>query len=204
MLSFRGSAATEKSAVVKADFRLACDAIARRTQNGAFGAGPRIFAALGMTLLAGCEKPAPAPAVGGPAFVQVATMRHLMEEVFEPAADRYWSSVGSTMDKTGTREYSPKTDREWTAVRDAATTVAEAGNLLLIEGRRADDVNWVTFATEMIQAASLARDAAAARDRQGVFDRGAELYDKCTQCHAMYLAPMYPVPVTTNPARTPD
>lgn len=158
--------------------------------------------ALGMTLLAGCEQPAPVPA--GSLFVPVASMRELMEEVFEPAADRYWSSVGSTMDKAGTREYSPKTNKEWTAVRDAATTVAEAGNLLLIEGRRADDVDWVKFAKEMIQAASLARDAAAARDPRGVFDRGAELYDTCTQCHAMYLVPMYPVPVTTNPARTPD
>ncbi len=108
------------------------------------------------------------------------------------------------MDSNGTREYGPKTDREWTAIRDAATTVAEAGNLLLIEGRRVDDGDWVKFTQEMIRAASLARDAAAAHDRQRVFDTGAELYDKCTQCHAKYLVPMYPVPVTTQPPRTPD
>jgi hypothetical protein len=127
-----------------------------------------------------------------------------MEEVFEPAADRYWTSVGSTTDRDGTREYAPKTDAEWIAVRDAATTVAEAGNLLLIEARAAGRADWVRFAQEMIRAASIARDAAAARDTKRVFDAGAELYDRCTDCHARYLAPMYPVPVTAQPPRTPD
>ena len=164
----------------------------------------RSLASLGMTittfaalpLLATCDKPQP--------FVQVATTRQLMDEVFEPAADRYWTSVGSTTDRNGTREFAPKTDAEWTAVRDAATTVAEAGNLLLIAERANGRQDWIRFAREMIQAASQARDAAAARDPKRVFDTGAELYDKCTQCHAQYLAPMYPVPVTSQPPRTPD
>jgi hypothetical protein len=147
-------------------------------------------------LVATCDRPTP--------FVKVATTRQLMEEVFEPAADRYWSAVGSTTDKNGTREYAPRTVAEWTAVRDAATTVAEAGNLLLIDGRTVDRQDWVKFAQEMIRAASRARDAAAAHDRQRVFDAGAELYDSCTQCHTKYLVPMYPVPVTSQPPRTPD
>ncbi|MBM4193022.1 MAG: hypothetical protein FJ202_01405 [Gemmatimonadetes bacterium] len=164
---------------------------------------PRLLGCATILLVAACNKPAPAPPSGAPAFVKVATTRQLMEEVFETAADRYWTAVGSTTDKTGTHEHAPKTDAEWTAVRDAATTIAEAGNLLLIEDRRVDDGDWVKFTREMIQAASLARDAAAARDRQRIFDTGADLYDRCTQCHAKYLAPLYPVSATTKPPRTP-
>lgn len=127
-----------------------------------------------------------------------------MEQVFEPTAERYWSAVGSTIDERGTHEYGPTTDAEWTALRDAATTIAEAGNLLLIDGRQVDRGDWVKFAREMIQAASEARDAAAGHDRKKVFDAGAALYDKCTQCHARYLVPMYPVPVTTQNPRIPE
>jgi ketosteroid isomerase-like protein len=37
----------------------------------------------------------------------------VMNEVIEPAADRYWEAVGTVTDKNGTVEKAPKTDEEW-------------------------------------------------------------------------------------------
>ena len=37
--------------------------------------------------------------------------------------------------KDGTEEIRPRTDEEWTAVRNAAVTLAESGNLLMMVPR---------------------------------------------------------------------
>ena len=49
------------------------------------------------------------------------------------------------------------------------------------------------LAQALIKAALVARDAAIARDPKRVFDAGAEVYDRCTDCHAQYLVPLYPL-----------
>ena len=124
----------------------------------------------------------------------VVTMKQLMDEVFEPAADHYWNAVGSTSDKNGTVDHAPKTDEEWAAVRNQATVLAEAANLLMMDGRALNRVEWITLSKGMITAATHARDAAIAHDRTRVFDRGAELYDACVNCHAKYMVQKYPMP----------
>ena len=78
-------------------------ALAGAARHRAFGVAPASVAALSALLaviaLAACDRPAPSPAAasgtpasagGAAANVPVATMRELMEEVFEPTADRYW------------------------------------------------------------------------------------------------------------------
>lgn len=165
--------------------------------------------------LQACDRPPASSAASGPTAsgaataaasaspAPVVTMKQLMEEVFEPTADRYWTAVGSTTDKNGTVEHAPRTPAEWTAVRDAATVLAEAGNLLLMDGRAVDRGDWATYTKEMITMASRARDAAAAHDKQRVFDAGAALYDACTQCHTKYMVPLYPLPPALPPALQP-
>ena len=124
----------------------------------------------------------------------VVTMKQLMDEVFEPAADRYWDAVGSTSDKNGMIDHAPKTDEEWAAVRNQATILAESANLLMMDGRAVNRIEWITLSKGMITAATHARDAAVAHDRTRVFDRGAELYDACVNCHAKYMVQKYPMP----------
>ena len=130
-------------------------------------------------------------------MVPVVTIKQLMDEVFEPAADQYWSAVGSTTDKNGTVDHSPKTDEEWAAVRNQATVLAEAANLMMLEGRAVDRGEWLTLAKAMSTTAARARDAAIAHDRTRVFDTGAELYDSCVNCHAKYMVQKYPMPDVT-------
>ncbi len=151
--------------------------------------------------LGACEK---APAPPSPPFTMVVGNKQLMAEVIEPAADTYWDAVGSTSDKNGITEHAPRTDEEWTAVRNSATTVAEAGNLLMMSPRALNQGEWMTLARGMVEAGVKAREAAQAHDVQKVFDAGADLYESCVKCHSVYVvAPSGPAassPAVAGPA----
>jgi len=163
------------------------DAVADTT--GAAGA-PAQLASATSTAPASAATSAPAAATMAP----VVTMKELMDEVFEPAADHYWNAVGSTTDKSGTVDHAPTSNEDWVAVRNQATVLAEAANLLMMDGRAVNRDEWMTLSKAMSAAAIRARDAAAAHDKTRVFDTGAELYDACVACHAKYMVQKYPMP----------
>ena len=112
----------------------------------------------------------------------------LMATVMEPAAEVYWDAVGVIVDEHGEQHIEPKTMEEWDAVRNAAYVVAESGNLLMMPTRAKDGGEWMAASRLMIEAAQKAIRAAEARDKDAVFDVGAEMYDSCTNCHAKYSA----------------
>ncbi len=124
---------------------------------------------------------------GSPPFREIADTKQLMTSVIEPAAEVYWDSVGIIMDiKEGMREIKPRTEEEWTAVRDAALVVAESGNLLLLPGRIRGDGPWVKLVTEFTETARAALAAAQSKDAAAVFDTGGELYLACSRCHEAF------------------
>ena len=131
-------------------------------------------------LLCGC-----APDVEQP-FTEVANLPDLMITVVEPAAEVYWDAVGWIIDASGTTEIRPGSPEEWEAVRNAAYQVAESGNLMMMGDRAVDEAAWTGFSQAMISVGRRAIEAAEARDEQGVFDVGAEIYAVCTGCHAIY------------------
>ena len=131
-------------------------------------------------LLCGC-----APDVEQP-FIAVADLPDLMITVVEPAAEVYWDAVGWIIDASGTTEIRPGSPEEWEAVRNAAYQVAESGNLMMMEDRAVDEAAWTGFSQAMISVGRRAIEAAEARDEQGVFDVGAEIYAVCTGCHSTY------------------
>lgn len=141
------------------------------------------------------------PACGGTApeassvpFTPVADTQQLMATILEPASEVYWDAVGWIVDASGTTEIRPSTPEEWEAVRNAAFVIAESGNLLMMEGRAPDGGPWMGMAQAMTETAVRAIAVAEARDAQGVFDVGAEVYFTCTACHATYAVQ------TLNPA----
>lgn len=131
---------------------------------------------------AACNR-TPAP----PAFQPVANMKQLMAAIVEPAADGYWDAVGSTDDAKGTTYFAPRNDEEWTELRNYAYAIAESGNLLMMAPRARDQADWMTMSQGLIAAGRRALAAAEAKDTVGVFNAGAEVYDACTKCHAVYL-----------------
>jgi len=121
-----------------------------------------------------------------PPFTLVADLPDLMNTVVDPAADVYWDAVGWIIDTSGTTEIRPESPEEWEVVRNAAYQVAESGNLMMMRGRAVDEPEWMVFSQAMISVGRRAIEAAEARDEQGVFDVGAEIYAVCTGCHATY------------------
>ena len=91
------------------------------------------------------------------------------------------------MTKDGDQDIRPKTDAEWTAVRNAAVTVTESGNLLMMAPRAKDGGEWMARAQEMITAGEAAMRAAEAKNAEKLFTVGGDLYDSCSNCHRKYL-----------------
>ena len=132
-------------------------------------------------LVSACSS-APLP----PPYRPVADVKTLMVSIMEPAAEVYWDAVGVIVDSNGEQHIEPKTAEEWDAVRNAAYVVAESGNLLMMPTRAKDSGEWMAASQRMIDAAQKAIRAAESRDKNAVFDVGAEMYDSCTNCHAKY------------------
>lgn len=135
-------------------------------------------------LVSGCGAPPPPPAA--PPFSKALNLRQLMDWVIDPAADVIWDSVKTISTEKGTQEIAPKTDEQWAAVRNAAATLIEAGNLLMMEGRARDNKEWIAAARRLSANAEKALKAAEARNAETLFDTGGDIYNACKACHDRY------------------
>ena len=86
----------------------------------------------------------------------------------------------------------PKNEKEWAAVRRSAVTLAESGNLLMMEGRARDQGDWVKDAKLLVDAGNSAYKAAQAKDGDALASLAAPLDASCTTCHKQYRPNVYP------------
>jgi len=136
-----------------------------------------------------------------------------MDGIIDPAADTIWNSVSTTITMQGKEEKAPHTDDEWTTVRRSALQLLEASNLLLIPGRHVakpgerneqgielqpDEIEkfisqdrqaWIAFAHGLHDAATLAINAADAKDAAKVLESGEQIDNACERCHQRYWYP---------------
>ena len=142
------------------------------------------IAIAGAMLLSACDRGPPTPEK---------TAQQLMAEDVQPTAEIYWDSVQYISDEQGEHDIFPKTDAEWKRTKDAATRLAELGELLktpgYAEGRGED---WTTFANSLVEVSRLAEQAAEQRDTDKIFEVGGTIYNVCSACHQAY-------PATTGP-----
>jgi hypothetical protein len=142
----------------------------------------RIVPAIGVcALLVGCGGPTPPP------FKPVVDTKLLMQAVVDPNADAIWDSVKTIDTKEGSQDFRPRTEEEWTAVRNAAISVAEAGNLLMLVPRAKDGGEWMKRAQEMIDTGEAAIRAAEAKNADRLFTVGGDIYETCSNCHRQYM-----------------
>jgi hypothetical protein len=132
-------------------------------------------------VLSACSGPTPPP------FKAVVDTKLLMQSVVDPNADLVWDAVKTIETKEGTQEIRPKTDAEWTAVRNAAVAVAESGNLLMMVPRAKNGGDWMQLAQDMINTGEQAMRAAEAKNAEKLFTVGGDIYDSCSNCHRKYL-----------------
>ena len=148
-----------------------------------------LLALCGIGLLAGCSDSADddaARVAAGANFDTTLTMRELMLHVLDPAADGLWSTAGWVEDKDGYRELYPTTEEGWEHVVASAAMVAESGNLLALPGRALDNDAWMIYAEGLTRAGFRAMAAASARDKEDLFQAGADIYSVCSACHQAY------------------
>ena len=127
-----------------------------------------------------------AEAPTGPPFRTDTTVRMLMADMLDPAADLLWDAVGTMIDADGEHHWEPETEEEWLGVKMGALALAESSNLLIMEGRARDQDQWIQLSEELYDAAMLAYAAAEDEDAQLVFDLGEAVYDSCNSCHGVY------------------
>lgn len=164
----------------------------------------------GVLVIGGCSKPEPAK----PNLLQTATIKDIMDSMVDPSGDFLFESIVQIADETGVHEKAPETDEEWQEIRRRAWTLIEAPNLMLMEGRkvaRPDDKSenpQVELQPDQIQqlidkdrpafarrarrlqdAATMALEAAGAKDKDALF-RAIDSVDKaCENCHLHYWYP---------------
>jgi len=89
-------------------------------------------------LVAGCAEKSEPSVVYEP----VVDSKQFMNWILDPSADVIWGSAGTITTLEGVEDLAPTTQEGWDAVRNAAATLAEAGNLLKIPGHsRGEDWN---------------------------------------------------------------
>jgi hypothetical protein len=172
-----------------------------------------------MLTACGPGKPVQQASPQGP--VLVASIQEIMKSEVDPSADALWNSVSSTITAQGAQDAQPHTDEEWDQVRHYAVTLAEAPNLLVMEGRlvapknaklddaatpgilappeiqKKIDADHPTFARYAIGLQKAAREAIVAidaRNPDAVTAAGGEIDEACEACHKHYWYPNSPEP----------
>ncbi len=136
-------------------------------------------------VLSGCTKAGPA-ALKGPPIQAVATLEEVMHGMVIPNAEVVWEASGTIYTVKGVEERQPKSETEWLAVEASATTLTEAGNLLMMEGRAKDSGRWMERARALREAGAGVHQAAKSRNVAAVFEKGGVLFESCQGCHFDY------------------
>ncbi len=174
------------------------------------------------TLLASAcaAEPAAPPAVPVVAFQPTATVEDIMRAMVDPPADAMWDAVVTTVTDTGIEEVRPETDEDWLSLERGAVMLVEAGNLLLIDGRRIADEDsvselpgidlepaeiaarveqdrdaWMRSARELHDAGVVMLNAVRDRNVEALLEGGNRLDVACENCHARFW---YPPDVSEN------
>jgi hypothetical protein len=145
------------------------------------------------TLLVSCAHQKPAPPIKA-----VATLEEVMHGMVIPNAEVVWDAVGTIVSAKGVEEIRPKSEDEWLAVEASATTLTEAGNLLMMEGRAKDTNRWMERARALREAGDSVHQAAKARNADLLFERGGHLFDACQGCHFEYRFEKDPNTIRTH------
>lgn len=140
-----------------------------------------VIAGFMLAAAAGCAQAPARP------FNAAANVLDLMEGPIAHAAEVYWGSVSTIVDKDGITEHYPTNDEEWEAVWAAAITISESGNLLMMAPRAKEEADWMKFSADLVTVGIEARKAAESKNPDNVLEIGEQVYNVCTACHMQYI-----------------
>src|SRR5260370_39496993 len=116
-------------------------------------------------------------------FPPVASVRQLMLDLIHPSSNDILLAI---------YRGGPKDEKEWAAVRRSALTLAESGNMLMMQGRARDQEDWLKDAKLLVDAGNSAYKAAQAKDSNALARLAGSLDDSCTTCHKQYRPNVFP------------
>ena len=116
-------------------------------------------------------------------FPPVASVRQLMLDLIHPSSNDILLAIFRG---------GPKDEKEWAAVRRSAVTLAESGNLLMMQGRARDQGDWLKDAKLLVDVGNSAYKAAQAKDGAALAGLAAPLDASCTTCHKQYRPNVFP------------
>jgi hypothetical protein len=109
-------------------------------------------------------------------FQPVGNMRQLMIDIIYPTSDAIFY-----VDREP-----PKNSQDWAVLRTQALTLAESGNLLMMDGRARDQKNWILESKMLVDIGGKAYKAAQAKDVEGIRALNDSLNAACVVCHYQY------------------
>ena len=112
-----------------------------------------------------------------------------MDAILAPASNVVWEAVKIEVNEKGWEEIYPKTDEEWAAVLRSSIILAEAGNLLMLRGRRGardTEAGWMAMARQLSDGGELAIKAGLAKDPKLFSEASETIRSACLRCHIDY------------------
>jgi len=109
-------------------------------------------------------------------FQPVGTMSQLMVDIIYPTSDAIFYVERNV----------PQNDHEWGVLRMNALTLAESGNLLMMDRRARDQGDWIKDSKLLIEVGTAAYKAAQAKDLNAVLALNEQLNTACVTCHEQY------------------
>lgn len=131
----------------------------------------RILALLFLGIGAGAQTATPPSQ-----FQPVGTMRQLMIDIIYPTSDAIFYVDREPL----------KTQHDWDVLKTNALTLAESGNLLLMDGRARDQKNWVLESKMLIDLGAKAYKAAQDKNLDAIRGLNDALNAACVTCHYQY------------------
>lgn len=157
-----------------------------RTVNWFFAVSVALFVAGIGFVVTGARAARDVPARSGPDVAPIATVAQIMAGMVQPASETVFNAVSTSVTEKGVEEVMPRTDAEWAAVATGGALLAEAGNMMLLDGRAVDQGEWVAMSKALTVAAGDVLKAVSAKDPEGVLNSGSEVYVACDNCHMRY------------------
>jgi len=124
-----------------------------------------------------------------PPYRAITDTKKFMNWILDPSADVIWGASGWILTEAGEQDLTPTTQEGWDAVRNAAATIAESGNLLMMPGHAMEGDDWLEISAGLTATAELLIDAAERKDSEAIFNLGGTLYNVCVSCHQLYVLP---------------
>jgi cytochrome c556 len=116
-----------------------------------------------------------------------ASVKQLMLDLIHPSSNDILLAI-----YRGEPKNDKTNDPEWAAVRRAALTLAESGNLLMLQGRARDTGDWIKDAKLLVDAGNAAYKAAQAKDSKALAALAGAIDAACTTCHKQYRPNVFP------------